>query len=236
MCRLLSFGLAFSILVAFVHCETEFIRPAGWDDEIDNDVSYFIRHAAGSKMVIKWETDQDEITLYLTQKLSSGILEWYLMIEDTTQNQYGWPTVYDPASNATDNEDVICGFALYEPVDGDLLAQSRFFNISAPESDSTTTSSVSTIGSTSATAPISSSTTVTTSSMDTEIAPTESSTSQDTSSDSGPGLSGGATAGIGAGATLGGLLVLGGVGFLLWKRHRRRSKDSDMPAELPGQV
>lgn len=87
---------------------------------------------------------------------------------------------------------------------GGTLAKSQFVNVSAPKAEETTT---------------------------------ESSPSSDTSPTLEPssnhGLSRSEIAGVAVGATIGGLLILGGIGWMVW-RMRARKKNDAAPAELPG--
>ncbi|RBR15432.1 hypothetical protein FVER53590_09339 [Fusarium verticillioides] len=76
----------------------------------------------------------------------------------------------------------------------------------------------------------------------TNTAPTDSSSSDETDpsseTNSRPGLSSAATGGVAAGAAIGGLLIVGGIGWLTWRWLARKKQDrpiSELPADLPQQ-
>lgn len=133
---------------------------------------------------------------------------------------YDWVVKVINSSLLRDGEDAVLYFDIMDANDTDKrrIDSSSYFNVTRatqPKSSS---------GIASSTFPdVASSTSSPNSATDTSwMSPTP---------DSGDGLSKGAVAGIAVGATLGGILILGGVGFLLGKRFARRkeshSKDSE---------
>ncbi|EXM07512.1 hypothetical protein FOIG_02518 [Fusarium odoratissimum NRRL 54006] len=133
---------------------------------------------------------------------------------DGTSDPTGWKAQYDISNATENNEDCIYWFSLIDSKYGGTLAKSQYVNVSAPKAEETKT--------------------VTTLTTETT---TDSSTSRDTSSTLEPssksGLSRGEIAGVAVGATIGGLLILGGIGWMVWRKRARRKNDA-APAELPG--
>jgi F0F1-type ATP synthase assembly protein I len=125
--------------------------------------------------------------------------------------------------NVTENEeDCIYWFRIIDPRYGARLAESQYVNVSAPKAEETTTVTASMVLTT-FTAETTTSTTDASSSK-------EAGSASETSSKS--GLSRGEIAGVAVGATIGGLLILGVIGWVAWKGRMRRKNDA-APAELP---
>lgn len=119
-------------------------------------------------------------------------------------------------------EDCIYWFSIIDTEYGATLAESQYVNVSAPKAEETKTVTAS-MASTTLT------TETTTSTMDASPSKESSSTSEPSSKS---GLSRGEVAGAAVGATIGGLLILGGIGWMVWRRRVRRKNDAP-PAELP---
>jgi hypothetical protein len=135
----------------------------------------------------------------------------------------GWKAQYD-ISNVTENkEDCIYWFSIIDSKYRGTLATSQYVNVSAPKAVETKTVTVSMA-----------SPTLT---METTKSTTGASSSKEASSISEPssksGLSRGEIAGVAVGATIGGLLILGGIGWMVWRRRAKRKNDAVL-AELPG--
>ncbi|CAJ0550158.1 Ff.00g100880.m01.CDS01 [Fusarium sp. VM40] len=142
---------------------------------------------------------------------------------NVSPDSVSWKAQYD-MSDMTENEgDCTYWFRIVDPRYHATLADSQYFNVSAPKPEETKTIPASTVLIT-LTAEATTSTTDASSSK-------EAGFTSETSPKS--GLSKGEIAGVAVGATVGGLLVLGVIGWVLWKR-RIRMKDDAAPAELPG--
>ncbi|KAF9761869.1 hypothetical protein IL306_003647 [Fusarium sp. DS 682] len=171
--------------------------------------------------------------------MSSTRTEWRAEWRD-----FGW---------GINDEDCVYWFALYE-YDSDLrLAQTQYFNVTYPKRDDTKTiTKVQTAPLTQTTHSLQSETS-TTQPISTSIStdrPSPEETNSDASLDSKSGMSKGEIAGAAVGGTLGGLLLLGVVGWLVWRRLARSKMDmgvsvvsqhqlpqlygSEPKAELPG--
>lgn len=126
---------------------------------------------------------------------------------DATKGSFSWDISYDdfPSDHNASLSNVYF-FLMNDAASGDILTTSHYFNVSDPASSTSTTTAPSSTS-------ISSKATSTTSSV-----PVPTSSSEPTPTDQAT-LSTGAVAGIAVGATLGGLLVVGLIGFLVWK-HR----------------
>lgn len=109
-----------------------------------------------------------------------------------------------------------------------VLASSQYVNVSAPESDKRPMSSPSKTSSiavetTTSQGPMSST-------MDSfSNVPSSEDTKSTLETNPKSGLSRGETAGAAVGATIGGLLILGGLGWLLWARLARKKRDASRP-------
>lgn len=117
-------------------------------------------------------------------------------------------------------EDAILYFAVMPAKSPNKDAMSHYFNVTIADAPTTTsasdTASVSTIS-------------MATTSM--TVVPSNTTTPPpENSGGSSPGLSNGAVAGIAVGCTIGGLLLLGGIGLLLWKKMKK-SKAADETQE-----
>ncbi|EMR68765.1 hypothetical protein UCREL1_4206 [Eutypa lata UCREL1] len=139
---------------------------------------------------------------YLDMQLGNGLRQW-----DATKGSFSWDISYDdfPSDHNASLSNVYF-FLMNDAASGDILTTSHYFNVSDPASSTSTTTAPSSTS-------ISSKATSTTSSV-----PVPTSSSEPTPTDQAT-LSTGAVAGIAVGATLGGLLVVGLIGFLVWK-HR----------------
>jgi hypothetical protein len=153
------------------------------------------------------------------------------LIENSKSTSLSWTLEYNFGGLSENNEDSIYSFVLYEHGVKGALATSQNLNVSAPKPDETkyvtiaTTLTFRDVSSTtvpSTESEIESSTVPTT----TDISLSEDAKSGITATAS-PGLSQGATAGIAIGAILGGLLILGGFGWLIWKSFIRKKDGHD---------
>lgn len=153
------------------------------------------------------------------------------LLENSKSTSLSWTFEYNFGDLSKNNEDSVYSFVLYEFGIKGALATSQNLNVSAPKPDETkyitiaTTLTFRDVSST--TAPMTesrleSSTVPTT----TDISSSEESKSSITAT-ANPGLSQGATAGIAVGALLGGLLISGGFGWLVWKRFITKKNGSD---------
>lgn len=150
---------------------------------------------------------------------------------------YDWVVKVINPTLLKDGEDAVLYFDIMDANDTTKrrIDSSSYFNVTRAAQPKVSSSLTSSVASTKTTA-LSQGTAT---SPDAVASPTDtssSSSSSSTASDSGDdGLSKGAIAGIAVGATLGGILLLGGLGFLLGKKFARRnkSKEGDSGVQSP---
>ncbi|KAF4436818.1 hypothetical protein FACUT_6167 [Fusarium acutatum] len=238
-------SLALTLLATLGSCYSKFARPPEWDSEQDTDGDMLLNqhYNTGDKIPILYETNLKNTELWIWQVLDDIDAGAQLKGTGTGTGTY-WQAQYDIAGALSNNEDSVYYFELYEPDDKSQLAKSQYVNVSAPRRDKTETVTVSVSMSKTLTFSTQASTlqTSTTLSSDSNTAPTDSPSSDETDSSSetksGPGLSSAATGGVAGGAAIGGLLIFGGIGWLVWRRLARKKQDrpiSELPADLPQQ-
>ncbi|KAF4973784.1 hypothetical protein FZEAL_9231 [Fusarium zealandicum] len=226
----LSLQLGLVILAAAnVRSETRFLRPSGPGPT--KDYSENPKRELGGDWDLIWEKDFDRADILVVQDIAGTeneysakvlseqavvwIAPWKLTTTDianTASTKYTWRVSFDGFTKGHDpTVSNVYYFAMSENGVPVPYYTSHYFNITDPDKASSSTvtgaaSSTTTGGGASSTAAEGSSTT----------------SSSDTAEkkDDG-GLSTGATAGIAVGAAIGGLLICGGLGFLLWKRFRK---------------
>ncbi|KAF4959538.1 hypothetical protein FGADI_1605 [Fusarium gaditjirri] len=225
MSFLVYLGLIFSLFATWASCFSKFIRPPERDpdQEADRDMAQNNQYDDGKRIPILFNTNIKKVDLYIWQFIDAEKNTTALLESDGTSESTSWKAQYDISNATENNEDCIYWFSLVDRISGGILAESQYVNVSAPTAKETTTVTAST-----ASTAVTSLTTETT---------TDSSASRDSSSTREPssksGLSRGEIAGVAVGATIGGLLILGGIGWILWRR-RARSKSDAALAELPG--
>lgn len=137
------------------------------------------------------------------------------------------------STNVTAGEDVVMYWTIYKFGENRIVFSSHYFNVTldGPEtstlSEATATASLSSVAPEGATPTASATTTADSSSTDSA----DSSTETTQAADADEGLSTGAVAGIAVGATIGGMLLLAGLGFLIWKRTRKEKPSEKPPGE-----
>ncbi|KAF5713680.1 hypothetical protein FGLOB1_3898 [Fusarium globosum] len=205
MSLLVKIGLIFSLFASWASCFSKFLRPPEQDPDqaVDQDMTKNNHYEDGEMIPILYDTNIKKVDLYIWQFIDAEKNTTARLENDGTSDSTGWKAQYD-ISNATDNnEDCIYWFSLMDSTYGGTLAKSQYVNVSAPKAEETTTDSPTSI----------------------------SSPALEPGSKS--GLSRGEIAGVAVGATIGGLLVLGGIGWMVWRMRARRKIDA-APAELPG--
>ncbi|KAF4500080.1 hypothetical protein FAGAP_3742 [Fusarium agapanthi] len=206
MSFLVKLGLIFSLFVSWSSCFTKFLRPPEQDPDqaVDQDMTKNNHYEDGEMIPILWNTNINKVDLYIWQFIDAEKNTTARLEDNGTSPSTGWKAQYDISNATENNEDCIYWFSLMDSKYGGTLAKSQYVNVSAPKAEATTT---------------------------------DSSASRDTSSalepSSKPGLSRSEVAGVAVGATIGGLLILGAIGWMVWRRLTRRKKDSAL-AELPG--
>ncbi|GKU07494.1 hypothetical protein FLAG1_09296 [Fusarium langsethiae] len=231
-----TFCLVVTLFPYLVHCDAEFIRPPQIDTsrEHDWDAGNNIQYSVGNEIQISWKSSVEATELYLVQ-LGEEI-EWMLLDASRTE----WEAEYNAGGLSKNQEDSIYAFALWEDAGG-VLAQSLFFNVSAPEPKTTETS---TSDQSTTTAPNELSTTSTTTSSIAESitqsnpssSETTTTTGEDKDTTSTSNLSQGETAGAAVGGIVGGLSIFAGIGWLLWKRLSKDKSDSSMSQDQQQQT
>ncbi|EKJ79459.1 hypothetical protein FPSE_00390 [Fusarium pseudograminearum CS3096] len=193
---------------------TSFITPggsgtSGWKNNPSYDVD--------ESMNVEWQTDLDETNLLLWQDYPSagGGTQFFMSLkENSTSTSFIWQVGFNGFSTEVkDGEDAVFHFSLFKSGTNDIYANSQAFNVTVPK-DATTSAASSTVEP---------SPTPTRDATETTTDAAAESTTESSSGSEDKGLSTGAVAGIAVGATLGGIAVIAGVGFLLWKHLRKGS-------------
>ncbi|KAH7188082.1 uncharacterized protein B0J16DRAFT_381967 [Fusarium flagelliforme] len=237
------FALTASLLGSFGSCDTKFISPPDWRDDKRNrgDPEKNKRYVVGETIPVQWETDNDRSYLLLFQVVPEPLPGWRLAIST------GWKASYDMSNQLENGEDSQYNFEIWDRDSRKQLASSLYFNVTAPKDDIRTfiftappPSTVTVVQS----QPIEAKTTST----------TIESTQQETKSAgdeeeniSTPEMSPKEVAGAAVGGVVGGLLIFGAIGWLLWRgMAKRKSQPVDSAtvqyqeqvvetkAELPG--
>ncbi|KAF4444522.1 hypothetical protein F53441_11115 [Fusarium austroafricanum] len=228
-------GLVFSLLASQASCDSKFIRPPEWDpkQKADQDLTKNIRYDDGEIIPILFDTDLDDVDLHISQVGYHGKNSRYgILSKNGPPYPDGWVAEYDAGKMMKNNEDCVYWFGLYES--GRRVAASQYVNVSAPKLDKTKTVTATSTK----TLSFLSETFTTRTSAESTTKPTADTTgaslSEETSSTSSdPGLSKGETAGVAVGAILGGLLILGGIGWVIWTRLAKKKNNTGPLAELP---
>ncbi|KAI1052356.1 hypothetical protein LB507_007556 [Fusarium sp. FIESC RH6] len=231
--------LTASLLTIFGSCENKFISPP---DERDDERKRFDleknrRYVVGETIPLDWETDLDDIRLYIVQHLDSQI-EPFLLDSSRTS----WEAEYDLSNKLMKGEDTVYYFVLSHPREV-YVTGSHYINVTAPKKDTTRTvtapPSTVTIPQSRPIEPKTTSTTMSNTPEGTESA------SDGYESNSKSGMSQGEVAGAAVGGLVGALLIFGVAGWLLWMRRSKTDPvDStavqyheqavETKAELPG--
>ncbi|KAF5669173.1 hypothetical protein FCIRC_9336 [Fusarium circinatum] len=219
--------LILSIFANRVLCDTKFLRPPEWNSDVDDKTGFGknIQYSVGDTIQLLWETDLDKVELYLVQRIGSVDWDWIL---DSSRTE--WQAEWDVLGILEGNEDSVYYFALSDRPDGltVYLAETQYFNVTAPKLETAITSTLQT----STTIESMSSTRIATSTtkpLPTSAAPDQSLDS-DAKSNSDFGISKGEIAGAAVGGTIGGLILVGVVGWFIWRRGRRgrRKEETDL--------
>ncbi|KAM0549876.1 hypothetical protein ACHAPJ_009123 [Fusarium lateritium] len=225
MSFLAKLGLILSLFASWAVGFTKFIRPPEWDpdQEADQDMERNNHYDNGETIPILFDTNIKKVDLYVRQVVGGGSTAPALLENDDKSDPDGWKAQYDVFNMTENMEDCIYWFSIIDSKSGAKLAESQYVNVSGPKAEETKT--------------VTASMASTTLAMETTTSMTDASSSKEASYVSEPssksGLSRGEIAGAAVGATIGGLLILGGIGWLIWRRHARRKNDP-APAELPG--
>ncbi|KAI1053813.1 hypothetical protein LB507_007481, partial [Fusarium sp. FIESC RH6] len=215
-------GLVFCLLASWGSCFTKFRRPQELDPDQEDyqDMMNNKRYDDGETIPILFDTNIKKVDLFVGQAMNDRKLRWFLIQSDTDIDT-DWEAQYD-IYNATENmEDCIYTFAIRDSESGGTLARSQYVNVSAPEETKTIT------------APIASTTLTTETTASTTNAASSEETNAISESSSKLGLSRGGVAGVAVGATIGSILILGGIGWMVWRRRARRKDDATL-REIPG--
>ncbi|KAF5974916.1 hypothetical protein FCOIX_7955 [Fusarium coicis] len=232
-----SFALTVIGVASLVFCDSKFIQPpeSSSKQPSDTDMTKNKRYQQGAKIQIEYETDIDQIAIEIYQIPLNGVIAYRSLARNGSENPSYWLAEYDFLGLAEGNEDSVYWFTLFKSSQG-RVARSDYFNVSSPQADETTSASISATATGPGLATSASrqhaSTLTAGSETDTEHT---SSTSSTSATKSGSGLSQGATAGVTAGAIIGGLLILGGIGLLVWRRLEKGRKSSKGTEEAPDQ-
>ncbi|KAH6950121.1 hypothetical protein DER45DRAFT_619852 [Fusarium avenaceum] len=224
MTFLVNLGLILSLFASWASCFTKFLRPPEKDpdEEADQDMAKNDQHDDGDIIPIFFETNIKIVDLHILQVMDDGSAREGLLKSDVSPDSVSWKAQYDMSDVTENEEDCIYWFRIVDPRYDATLADSQYFNVSAPKAEVTKTITASTVL---ITLTAEATTSATDASSSKEAGP-----ASETSSKS--GLSKGEIAGLAVGATVGGLLILGFIGWVFWKR-RMRMKNDAAPTELP---
>ncbi|KAF5253703.1 hypothetical protein FANTH_1395 [Fusarium anthophilum] len=240
------FTLILSIFANRVLCDTKFLRPPEWNSDVDGKAGSGMntQYTVGHTIQLLWETDLDKVQLYLFQR--TGSITGHKVLDSSRTE---WKAEWDVMGTMENNEDTVYFFILssHSGSTGGSIAMTQEFNVTAPKLEtttatmlqtSTTIQSISSVA-TSATQPLPTSTT------------TDRSSDPDTHPNYDSGISKSEIAGAAVGGTIGGLIILGVVGWLIWRKlgrskketglsvvsqgHHQQFQSSETKAELPGE-
>ncbi|KJK87876.1 hypothetical protein H633G_08296 [Metarhizium anisopliae BRIP 53284] len=202
-----TFILFLCALAANAVCKTNFTQPPANGPNAnyqDNPV-----YQQGQKIDVQWKSDLDTMDLFVFQQYPAagkGVQFLKKLREGTRSTSLIWTVSLDGLSrNVPRGENAILYFAVLRARSPDRDGGSHYFNVSVPDAASTT-------------APATQTSDVPTMSTTTPAATDVPASSGESSS---PGLSRGGVAGVAVGSTVGGLLLLGGMGLLAWRKMRR---------------
>ncbi|KAF5691021.1 hypothetical protein FDENT_3625 [Fusarium denticulatum] len=180
------------------------------------------RYAQDDKIQIEYGTGIDQIAIEIHQVPLNGVSAYTSLARNGSANPSYWLAEYDFLGLAEGNEDSVYWFTLFKSSEG-RVARSDYFNVSSSKADETTSGSISATATEPGLATFTSGQHASTSTVGSETDSERTSTSSSTKS--GSGLSEGATAGVTAGAIIDGLLILGGIGFFVWRRFGKGRKN-----------
>ncbi|KAM0193492.1 hypothetical protein ACHAPA_009379 [Fusarium lateritium] len=218
--------IAVLIYATLAHSASIFLRPPEWDYDVDikNDFKSNRQYEVGEAIQLRWETNEDAVSLWIAQKLPTSA-EYRILDSSRTD----WDAEYDILDRLDGTEDCIYWFELTDLETKTIFAQTQYLNVTAPKPKSDNTETETETVATSTTTSFWQETSATSSTS--LYTTTSTSSSQETNSDLEPapksGLSQGETAGAASGATIGGLLILGGAGWLFWRRLKKKKEDAD---------
>lgn len=230
-------SLVVVLFTTLTDCYSKFIRPPEYneDQDADKDMRRNSPYVEGAKISILFDTNIRNTELRICQVIDHD--EWKSVCRSLTTDDESesneLEAEYDIAKTATNDEDTVYWFGLWDGEDGPRLARSQYVNVSAPESQESSSvmiSETSTLATQLSTTQEPTSTT--TEPISTTVSPE---LNEETSSPSNSGLSRGERAGAIAGGVIGALLILGFAGWLLWTRFVKNKANKNSPAELPDQ-
>ncbi|KAM0080375.1 hypothetical protein ACKRZS_007470 [Fusarium odoratissimum] len=234
---------------SFAACESKFIRPPQWDPNqgADRDLGKNIRYSDSETIAIIFESDEPKFDLYVWQMnptnkkggqhaLLESMTNTFLQAFETVMICFSgvnllystsWKAEYDMGHYLRHGEDSVYWFGIYKPSDQKTpLAESQYFNITAPDPPQLHTITVSeTVTSIQESATLQLPPQSTTQS-DSDATATEAPSGQETKANTGLSsrfeLTTTEIVGIAIGASLGGVLVLSGIGWLGCRRPASR--------------
>ncbi|EFY87362.1 hypothetical protein J3458_015491 [Metarhizium acridum] len=209
------FILFLCVFIAGVVGKTNFTQPPANGPNAnyqDNPV-----YQPGQKIDVQWKSDLETMDLFVFQQYPAagkGVQYLKKLQEGTRSTSLIWTVSLDGLSkNVPRGGNAILYFAVLRAKSPDKDGISHYFNVSIPDTASTTASATQTSG------------VPTTISMTTSAvtdAPSNTTTPEpESSGGSNSGLSPGGIAGVAVGSTVGGILLLGGIGLLAWKKMQR---------------
>ncbi|KAH6889648.1 hypothetical protein B0T10DRAFT_38069 [Thelonectria olida] len=191
--------------------ETSFSQPpsSGPANNFQDNPTYKV----GEKIDLQWSSNLTSMDLVLWQQYpakSANDFYYDYLLRDSRSTSLIWTIdMTGFSSDVAKGQSAIFYLAIYEAGVTNMDASSHYFNVTLDDTATSTTTAAS--ATKSAGKPT------------TSAAEAETTTASSDNSDSGSdGLATGAIAGIAVGATVGGGLLLGALGFLLWRLLRKR--------------
>ncbi|KAF5246918.1 hypothetical protein FAUST_1103 [Fusarium austroamericanum] len=228
-------SLALALFQCLVFCDAQFIRPPEIDEDrkSDTDLGKNVRYDIGYEIQLDWKSTIEGTQLWIMQ-LNKGSVNG-AGSKKLRVSRTEWEAEYNFAGLSKNGEDSVYYFTLWERSNG-YFAQSITFNVTAPDPETTTTtiSKVLSITRTTTQSIAESTTQSEPSTTEETIATSTTIAEDDTGATPNSGLSKGETAGVAVGGTIGGLLIFGCVGWLLWKQISKKKRDQgiyEVPAE-----
>ncbi|KAF6821168.1 hypothetical protein CMUS01_11436 [Colletotrichum musicola] len=209
---------------ACVHSESRFRRPPGpgpFRDFRDNP-----SYVRGEYLDISWDMDFTSAKLVLWQEFSATKLDHVVLQENTTQSEYKWHITYEGFVNPALSSIYYLELVQEGKEMANWAVTSHYFNMTDPKPATTSTTASATPSSTATTQAAGPAT---------DTAAPAATTTEAAAKPEG-GLTVGAALGVGIGATLAVILLIGVAGWMIIRRRskRRDAGEQDTQAMTPG--
>ncbi|KAJ6440192.1 MYND finger domain-containing protein [Purpureocillium lavendulum] len=215
------------------HAAAQFIHPPAFVSGNSDLFQDSPRYELGTNVTIEWSLDKNKnktdliFALYYPRTPDHpGTDTMYKIKTSIPTSVTGglWQVeLFGNEKLVPTGEDAMCYLLLLFAGTNEVMFSSVYFNVSLPHREISSTVTTHAMTTSTATGGITSASTGTITTA-AQTATTQPTTSGEPSTS---GLSHGAAGGIGAGVTVGSLLVLSSLGFMLWRRRRKSRREAD---------